>query len=420
MAAGRDHAARKLRPDSNSPASPGSDTAPGAAAPHPVAESRADVTDRETADRGAPSARTASEAASRTTVAAPAKGGRRRLVLSVLGAVLAIAAAGYGGHYVLVGRFIVTTDDAYVRANSTLLGARVSGHIAAISPKDNSRVKAGDLLIKIDDGDYRIAVDSARAKTATQEATITRIGRQVEAQLSLVEQAKAQLESAQAGVKRAQFDFERQQQLSTKGFASQATFEQSQATRDQSTAQVQSAQAALDAAERNIDVIKAQKIEAERQLAELKAALAKAERDLAFTEVRAPVDGIFANRLVNTGDFIQVGQRLANVVPLDEVFIDANFKETQLGRIRPGQPAGLTIDGVAGREVEGVVESLSPAAGAVFSLLPPDNATGNFTKIVQRVPVRIRVPAAIARENLLRAGMSVVVHVDTRGLDAAK
>ena len=141
--------------------------------------------------------------------------------------------------------------------------------------------------------------------------------------------------------------------------------------------------------------------------------LAKAERDLDFTSVRAPVDGTFSNRLVSTGDFIVVGQRLGNVVPLDDVFIDANFKETQLKRIRPGQPVTISVDAYGHRKFAGVVDSISPAAGSVFTLLPPDNATGNFTKIVQRLPVRVRVPKDVARQNLLRAGMSVYATVDT-------
>ncbi|MGO4711301.1 HlyD family secretion protein [Bradyrhizobium sp. 2TAF24] len=408
MAAGRDQTARIVRPDSDvAPFDPHAST-------RPQAEARQDAAP----DRNTPApAAEAPVAAAAAVQAAPAAPNRRRLVLMGIAAVLAIAAVSYGSYYALVGRFIVTTDDAYVRANNTLIGARVAGHIARIAPKDNSRVRAGDVLIKIDDGDYKIAADSARAKIATQEATIARIGRQADAQVSMVEQARAQLESSQAAAKRAQFDFDRQLQLSDKGFASKATFEQSQATRDQSVAAVQSAQAALVAAERNVDVIKAQQVEAQRQLGELQTSLAKAERDLAFTEVRAPVDGTFSNRLVNEGDYIQVGQRLANVVPLDDVFIDANFKETQLGRLKPGQPVSLTVDGVSGRKIEGTVESLSPASGSVFTLLPPDNATGNFTKIVQRVPVRIRVPANVARENLLRAGMSVVVHIDTRAAD---
>src|SRR3569833_4506366 len=186
--------------------------------------------------------------------------------------------------------------------------------------------------------------------------------------------------------------------------------------RDQSNASVQGAQANLDAAQAQIDVIKAQQSEAEGQLGELKTALAKAERDLSFSTIRAPIDGVFSNRLGNEGDNNQVGQRLANVVPLDDVFIDANFKETQLARIRPGQPVYINVDAVKGRDIMGTVESLSPASGSVFTLLPPDNATGNFTKIVQRLPVRIRVPKSIAHENLLRAGMSVEVEVDTKKL----
>jgi len=174
------------------------------------------------------------------------------------------------------------------------------------------------------------------------------------------------------------------------------------------------AQAAYDAARDNVEVTKAQQAEARAQLAELQTQLAKAERDLAFTSVRAPVDGTFSNRLVNTGDFIQAGQRLANVVPLNDVFIDANYKETQLKRIRPGQPVKISVDAYGHRKFAGVVDSISPAAGSVFTLLPPDNATGNFTKIVQRLPVRIRVPKDVAKQNLLRAGMSVYVTVDTR------
>ena len=342
------------------------------------------------------------------------KPNRRTLVLTGIMVVLAFAAVSYGTYYALVGRFIMSTDDAYVRANNTIVGAQVAGHITSIAPKDNAAVKAGDLLIKIDDGDYKIAVDAARAKIATQEATVARFARQADALVSLVEQAKAQLDSMQAGVKRAQLDYDRQQQLSDRGYAPKATFEQSEATRDQSVASVQSAQAGVVSAERNIDVVKAQHVEAERQIGELHASLAKAERDLNFTEVRAAVDGVFSNRLVNEGDYIQVGQRLANLVPLDKVFIDANFKETQLGLLKPGQPVTIAVDGVSGRKFEGIVESLAPASGSVFTLLPPDNATGNFTKIVQRLPVRISVPDSVAREHLLRAGMSVVVYVDTR------
>jgi len=357
--------------------------------------------------------------ASQVSPAVPKRGLRRFVLMGFL-ALLAIAAASYGVYYVLVGRFYISTDDAYVRANNTMLGARVSGHIAAIVPADNSLVHAGDVVIRIDDGDYRIAVDAARTRIATQEATIERIGRQITAQESSVEQAQANLASAIAGQKRADLDYDRQQTLNNKGFASHAVFEQSEAARDQGVAGVKAAQAAYDAARDNVDVTKAQQAEAKAQLAELKTQLAKAERDLDFASVRAPVDGVFSNRLINVGDFVSVGQRLGNVVPLDDVFIDANYKETQLKRIRPGQPVTISVDAYGHRKFAGYVESLSPAAGSVFTLLPPDNATGNFTKIVQRLPVRIRVPKEVARENLLRAGMSVYATVDTtKGADDA-
>ena len=350
--------------------------------------------------------------ADRADAAAP-KSGKRKFVLMGVVALLALAAAGYGVYYFLVGRFYISTDDAYVRANNTTLGARVSGHVAAILPGDNVVVRSGDVIFRIDDGDYRIAVDAARSKIATQQATIDRIGRQVAAMESSAEQSKAQLVSSEASLKRAGLDFERQQALSTRGFASRATFEVSEAGRDQGMAAVKSAQSAYDAARDNVEVTKAQQNEARAQLVELQSSLAKAQRDLDFTSVRAPVDGTFSNRLVNTGDFIQAGQRLGNVVPLNSVFIDANFKETQLKRIRPGQPVKISVDAYGHRKFAGTVDSISPAAGSVFTLLPPDNATGNFTKIVQRLPVRVRVPKDVARQNLLRAGMSVYVTVDT-------
>ncbi len=364
--------------------------------------------ERPAVEKSAPAAAPAATA----DLAAPKSATRKRVLIG-LGVLLALAAASYGIHYVLVGRFFVSTDDAYVRANNTMLGARVSGHIAAILPGDNTLVRAGEVIFRIDDGDYRIAVDAARTRIATQQATIERIGRQVTALESAVEQAKAQLASADAALKRAGLDFDRQQALSTKGFASRATFEVSEAGRDQGVAAVRSAQAAYDAARDNVEVTRAQQGEARAQLAELQTSLARAERDLDFTLVKAPVEGTFSNRLVNTGDFIAVGQRLGNVVPLDDVFIDANFKETQLKRIRPGQPVTISVDAYGHRKFAGVVDSISPAAGSVFTLLPPDNATGNFTKIVQRLPIRVRVPKEVAQQNLLRAGMSVYATVDT-------
>ncbi|WFU35332.1 HlyD family secretion protein [Bradyrhizobium brasilense] len=407
MAAARDQAARIVRSE------------PEMAEDAIARDASADLGEQGRADEAkrpaeAPPA-SAPEQPAASPAAAPApKSGKRKFVMMGVVGLLALAAASYAAYYLMVGRFYVSTDDAYVRANNSMLGARVAGHIAAILPGDNALVRAGDVIFRIDDGDYRIAVDAARTRIATQQATIERIGRQVAAAASSVEQAQAQLVSAQAGLKRADLDFDRQQALSTKGFASRATFEVSEAGRDQGAASVRSAQAAYDAAKDNVEVTKAQQAEARAQLAELQTQLAKAERDLEFTNVRAPVDGTFSNRLVNTGDYINVGQRLGNVVPLDGVYIDANYKETQLKRIRTGQRVTIKVDAYGFRKFTGLVDSISPAAGSVFTLLPPDNATGNFTKIVQRLPVRIRVPASVARQGLLRAGMSVYTTVDTR------
>src|SRR6478672_7160959 len=248
MAAPRDQAARILRPEPDAAAS----AIARDPSESPAEQARPDLSEETVGRRPAeaPDEPAIDQPAAAPAADAPSKepkSGKRKLVLMGILAVLALAAASYGTYYVLVGRFYVSTDDAYVRANNTMLGARVSGHIAAILPGDNAIVRAGDVIFKIDDGDYRIAVDAARTKIATQQATIDRISRQVTAQESAVEQAKAQLASADAALKRAGLDFERQQALSTKGFASRATFEVSEAGRDQNAAAVKSAQAAFDA-----------------------------------------------------------------------------------------------------------------------------------------------------------------------------
>ena len=342
---------------------------------------------------------------------------RRRRKLALIGAVAAVV-LGVGGwfgfHYVTVGRYLISTDDAYVRADTTTLAAKVAGYVSTIAVGDNSLVHAGDVIARIDDGDYQLAADAARDKAATQQATIGRIGQQIAAAQAAVVQARAQLASARAVETRTESELKRQQALAAKAFASRQTLEQAQSNRDQAVAAVQSAQAAIASAVANVGVLEAQQQEAERQLNELKTAEAKAERDLSFTVIRAPVDGIIGNRAMQVGDYVQPGQRLAALVPLDDVYIDANFKETQVATLRPGQKVEVSVDALPSHDLTGTVASMSPASGSVFSLLPPDNATGNFTKIVQRLAVRIRLPAAVTDRRLLRPGMSVVVSVNTK------
>ncbi len=355
------------------------------------------------------------------TQAAPGRRGgwRRRLLMGGAAAAVLIGGGWFGYDYLTVGRYLISTDDAYVRAYTTTLGAKVSGYVSEFLVEDNVKVHAGDVIARIDNGDYLLAVDAAAYKIATQEATIDRFDRQIAAQQAVVEQARAQLASAEAAQKRMQLEYERQQALAGHEYASKQTLEQSVANRDQANAAVSSAMAAIDSALATIDVLQAQKKEAIRTLDELKTSLAKAQRDLSFTEIRAPVDGVVGNRAAQPGDFVQTGQRIAALVPLADVFIDANFKETQLARLQPGQPVSIKVDALPGESLDGVVESVSPASGAMFSLLPPDNATGNFTKIVQRLPVRIKVPADVAARGALRPGMSVVVAVNTKSEVAA-
>ncbi|NIX77097.1 HlyD family secretion protein [Microvirga terricola] len=367
----------------------------------------------------APAAKVEAEAPQAPAMKPKGKLGKRPVIMAVLAAALAFG--GYEGfHWWTVGRFMVSTDDAYVQADITILSAKVSGYVSSLAVTNNQSVKVGDLIAKIDDGDYRLALQSAKDKLATQASTITRIGRQIEAGKASVVQAQAQIAAAQADSERAEADYSRQLQLSQANYASKATFDAAKAARDRSDANVKSAEAALTAAQANVAVLSAQQVEAQRVAAELQTSVDKAQRDLSFTEIRAPLDGVIGNKAVEVGTYVQPGARLAALVPLANVHVDANFKETQLKRLEPGQKVHIEVDAYPNKDIVGTVESVSPAAGAVFSLLPPENATGNFTKIVQRVPVRVTVNPDIARQGLLRPGMSVVVSVDTRGDEPSK
>lgn len=363
-----------------------------------------------------PSLDTAPKSGPEKAAEAPARA-RRPLVraAAILGLVLALGAGAHYGHYWwTTGSYLVSTDDAYVGAKSATLSPKVSGYISDIVVADNARVSAGDVIARIDDGDYKLAVQAARDQIAIQQAAIERLGQQVTAQQAAVDQARAQVASAKAAATRADLELKRQQDLASRQVSSRQLLEQAQAANEQAIASVKAAEAALESATANVGVIQAQQEEARRTLKQSETSLAKAERDLSFTVIRAPFDGVIGNRAVQIGDYVQPTQRLASLVPLDAIYIDANFKETQLARVQPGQPVHISVDAFPEHDLEGKVASIAPASGSVFSLLPPDNATGNFTKIVQRLPVRILVPAAIAEKSLLRPGMSVVVSVNTK------
>ena len=354
-------------------------------------------------------------------MAAPAAKRRNPLRRAIL--FLLLCAALGGGSYAgwqwwTVGHFFVSTDDAYVQADISVLAAKVSGYLDAVPVMNGQAVKRGDVIALLDDGDYRLALKAAEDKLATQVSTIARIGRQAEAAQAQVAQSAAQVEVAKADAVRAAADYARATQMQA-DYVAKSRLDQAKADRDRTEASVKSAEAALLAARANVDVLNAQKREAENVAGELRTAADRARRDLDFTVIRAPFDGVVGNKAVEAGAYVAPGSRVAALVPLQSVRVDANFKETQLGRVRPGQEVHIHVDAYPDRDIVGTVESLSPASGSVFSLLPPDNATGNFTKIVQRLPVRVHVPETIAREGLLRPGLSVVVNVDTRtGTDA--
>jgi membrane fusion protein (multidrug efflux system) len=339
----------------------------------------------------------------------------RKLKFFFLATVL-LAAAGFGGsalaRYIATGRYLYSTDDAYVRTDLAIVSPKIAGYVEEVEVVDNQHVKAGDILARIDAGDYQLALAAALRKAETQDAAISRIKAQAEAQEAAVAQAEAQVGSAKAERARAESDLGRVKSLAAADFASKQRFDQVVADRDKADSALAGAEALLAGAKANLVVLNSQADEARRVRAELDIASARAERDLTFTEIRAPFDGTIGNRVVEPGQYAQPGARLMAIAPDDRYYVEANFKETQLDRLAPGDKAEIYIDAYNGAALEGVVESIAPASGSAFSLLPPENATGNFTKITQRFPVRIHL--AKAEGPKLRAGMSVVVDVDTR------
>lgn len=360
----------------------------------------------------------ASQAAASTANAeadkAAAKAKHRGRIILALGAKLLLGAGWYGYEWLTVGRFQVETDDAYVAASSATLTPKIGGTVRTIEVEDHAPVAAGTPLVVLDDADFRIALAQAEAQIATQQAGIERLGRQIQSGLASVQQAEAQLASARAGRTNARAQFGRVDALNKEGYSTGKDLDVSRASRQQAEAGVSAAEAAVHLAIANVATLDAQQEEARRVLAQHQIARQQALLNLAHTVIRAPFDGVIGNRAAEPGEYVTPGQRLLAVVPLQDAYVDANFKETQLERLRPGQKARVHVDAFPDRIIEGRVESVSPASGSVFSLLPPDNATGNFTKITQRVPVRIRLPREILAQGLIRPGMSVVAEIDTR------
>lgn len=347
-------------------------------------------------------------------------GTRKRLILG-LGLVAALGVAVVKGHdYWTTGRFMETTDDAYLAADISEISPEVTGPIQEVAVTENQQVRAGDILFRIDDRDYRNVLGKAEAALATHGQTLKRIGAQIDAAHAQVSQAEATQRAAEATLKNAATSAERTRNLNSSSFASQAALDDAVAAQEEAEAQVANARAAVHSALANVAVLEAELAEEEATGRTLSLAVEQAQRNLDRTLLRAPVDGVVANIAGETGELVSPGTVLAAVVPANALYVEANFKETQLAHVSPGAVATLTFDVAPDLALQGRVVSLSPATGALFSLLPPENATGNFTKVVQRVPVRIALPEGAAGDPHLRAGLSTIVTVDTRTGEAAR
>ena len=336
----------------------------------------------------------------------------RRIILGSVALVALGFALDYGYGWLTLGRFQISTDDSYVKADTSILSAKVAGLVIETPVLNNTKVKAGDVLLKLDAADYETAVASAKAKMATQTAALAVIAQQKLAQAAQIASAEAQIQSAKSTELNAAQTQRRASQLVKTDAGSLQALDDATRGRDTAFAGIAVAQANLTAAQAQVAVLSANADQAKTAMGELQVGLDKANRDLASAEVRAPFDGVVANRAVATGQYVMPGTNLIALVPVSKSFIIANFKETQLVDLHPGQKVAITIDAYKGQTFEGKVLSLSPASGAEFSMLPPDNATGNFTKITQRFPVKIVVAEDVSLR--LRPGMSVAVSVDRR------
>ncbi|WP_316168641.1 MULTISPECIES: HlyD family secretion protein [unclassified Bradyrhizobium] len=353
-----------------------------------------------------------SEAKQKTSLR-PSRTAIKRAGLGLLLVLGAVAASRYGYDYLTVGRYLESTDDAYVKADSTIISPKVSGYIAKVLVGDNEKVSAGQVLARIDDRDFKTALDQAHADVAAADASVHNLDAQLELQQQIIAQGSADVAAAEANLKFAQEERARYDDLMKTGSGTVQRAQQTDAALRAGNAQAQRAKSGLAAAQRQVDVLTTERAKAVAQLARVRAVEQQASLNLSYTEITAPVDGTVGARSLRVGQYVQAGTQLMAVVPLDAVYVVANFKETQLTYVCAGQSVEISIDGFRDRTLRGHVDSLSPASGLEFALLPPDNATGNFTKIVQRVPVKI-VLDDHGLTGLLRPGMSAVPTVDTK------
>ena len=352
--------------------------------------------------------------ASKGAAAPPARPSKIRRFLVPAGIVLAIAAILAFVYWWLVGRFMQSTDDAYLQADSVIVAPKVSGYVTDVYVGDNVTVKAGDPLVRLDSRQYQAALDQAKATIDARKADIQRAQAAIPQQRAAIEQAKAQQQVATVSIRHAEDEVSRYGPLAKTGAESGDQLSVLVSNRDQARATLAADTAALDQAQGRMADLDAQLAQAQAQLEVAQASARQAQLDMQDTLIRSSLDGRIGDRTVRVGQYAQPGTRMMSVVPVQSIYLTANFKETQVGRMRAGQHASLHVDALGDTDIQGAVDSFAPGTGSQFALLPPENATGNFTKIVQRVPVRIRLDADEQTRKLLVPGLSVTVNVDTR------
>ncbi|MGN6093770.1 MAG: HlyD family secretion protein [Luteibacter jiangsuensis] len=343
-------------------------------------------------------------------VSSPRKKPWKFIALGAIGVGVAL----YLVHWWTAGRFVVDTDDAYVGGDITVIASKVPGYVRDVAVTDNQAVHKGDLLVKIDDRDYRAAVDRADAAVAAQEAALRNLDAVERLQQSNIAQAHAGLDAAKAEAIRSRLDDERYRKLVGRAAVSVESAQRATATFQTARAETDRASAAVAGARQQLDVIATQRRQAEAALAQARAEAEVARLNLSYTELRAPVDGVIGNRRARVGSYAAAATQMLVVVPAHGLWVDANFKEDQLAGMRVGQAVDVRADVLPGRAFKGHIASLAPATGAQFSVLPPENATGNFTKIVQRVPVRVTLDGTDGDLGVLRPGLSVTARIDTK------
>ncbi len=344
----------------------------------------------------------------------------RKLLLLGAAAVALAGASWYGYDYWTVGRFLVSTDDAYVKADNTTIAPKVSGYLDRVSVGDNEHVKAGQVLARIDDRDFKVALDQAKADVAAANATVTSKEAQLDVQEAVIAAARATIDVDNAAKVFAKQENKRYTDLAATGYGSVQNAQQAQARDAGADAAIQRDTANLTSALKQVDLLKAEILQAKAAAARAAALQRQAELNLGYTTIISPIDGAVGNRTLRVGQYVQAGTQLMSIVPAEGAYVVANFKETQLTNVKAGQQVQIEVDTFPGQVVRGHVDSIAPASGQEFALLPPDNATGNFTKIVQRIPVRIALDAETAPAIALRPGMSVIPTIATRSAPTAQ